>query len=187
MNDDTPDYSALEPPDRKAPEDYTHHERRAAILRRLVEVGSPTGVTQARLAERYAVHESTISRDMDRLRVSVGEHLGTEAKFTTRTLYYHVVEELLDADDWKATKAAWDVAMDWNEWLAEIGEQRREPDRSEVDVDMRSRAVDVEYTVVREGDDELPTTADGSPDHTALGFTAAPAEPEEAGQEESDE
>ena len=170
MTANLPNYAALEPPDGKPVAEYSTHERRAEILRLLREAGSPFAIKQVRLADRYNVHESTISRDMDRLRESVAEYLGQDAKLTTRTLLEKTVRELQNEGEWKQ---AWDVVMDWNEWLAEVGEQHREPARSEVDV--RSRHAEVAYTVVREGDDEpLPTTEDGTVDHEDLGFTSAP-------------
>jgi hypothetical protein len=174
MADNLPDYSALEPPAEKPPAEYSHHERRAEILRRLVDAGSPAAVNQSDLADRYDVHDSTVSRDMDRLRESVNHHLGKSAKFTTRTLYQHVVDELLEEDDWRATKAAWDVAIEWNEWLQEIGEQHKEPDRVEADV--RSRATEVQYRVVRGDGDSVDAseTGDTRDDYEELGFTAAP-------------
>lgn len=46
-----------------------------------------------------------------------------------------MVREFIDADDWRATKAAWDVRADYDNWLAGIGEQHREPKRSELDMD----------------------------------------------------
>jgi predicted ArsR family transcriptional regulator len=180
MSSDLPDYSALEPPAGTDPTDYTHHERRAEILRLITKAGTPTAINQSDLADRYGVHDSTISRDMDRLRESVNDHLGTSAKFTTRTLYQHVVEELLDEKDWKATKAAWDVAMDWNDWLQEVGEQHREPDRLEADV--RSRTTEVQYRVVRgdpeadvDGDTPDSATTTDTAGYEDLGFTAAPS------------
>ncbi|WP_331235146.1 hypothetical protein [Natronorarus salvus] len=181
MTDNLPDYTAIEPPETKPIEEYTTHERRADLLRRLVDAGSPFAINQTRQADRYGVHRSTISRDMDRLRESVDDRLGADAKLTTRVLFESIIGELLEASDWKAKKAAWDVVMDWNEWLADLGEQHREPKRSELDVDMRSRHSEVSYKIVREGDDEpLPTiqTEDGEDvvDYEALGFTSGPSE-----------
>lgn len=174
MTENQPDYSRIKPPDGKSPEEYTTHERRGDILQAIVESGEPSAVNQRELAEKYEVHESTVSRDMDRLRESITEHLGTDAKFTTRTLYQHVVQELLAEDDWRATKAAWDVVQEWNDFLVSIGEQHREPQRSKLDVDMRSR--EVAYEVVRDGEGEpLPTTEAGDVDHEELGFTTGPA------------
>lgn len=175
MTEDLPNYAALEPPESKPIEEYTHHERRAALLRRIRDVGSPYAITQTRQAERFGVHRSTISRDMDRLRESIDAHLGGDAKLTTQALFESIIEELLDVDDWKATKAAWDIVMDWNDWLADLGVQHREPRQSSLDVEMRSRNLDVAYHVVREESGEsLPTTTTGDVDYDELGFTSAP-------------
>lgn len=176
MTDNLPNYAAMEPPDDKPVEEYTTHERRAEILQLLKRAGSPFAIKQVRLADRFDVHESTISRDMDRLRESIDDTLGQDAKMTTRVLLEKTVRELQDDGEWKQ---AWDVMMDWNEWLADLGEQYREPRKSELGVDVSSRHAEVSYQVVREGDEEpLPTveTAEGeSVDHDALGFTSAPA------------
>jgi len=174
MTENLPDYATFEVPDGKAPTAYSTHERRAELLRIIRSAGTPHAVTQSRLAERFDVHRSTISRDMDRLRESVADHLGDDAKLTTRVLFEKTVRELQNEGEWKQ---AWDVVMDWNEWLADLGEQHREPAKSELDV--RSRHSEVAYTIVREGDDEpLPTTDDDAGgetvDHEALGFTSSP-------------
>jgi hypothetical protein len=117
---------------------------------------------------------------MDRLRESIGSRLGDDAKLTTQILYEEVVTDLLTEEDWKAKKAAWDIVMDWNEWLADLGEQHREPDKSEVDVEMETRTTEVSYTVVR-GEDLDGLRAGGSDpdagqerDYEELGFTRAP-------------
>ena len=181
MTENLPDYSTINPPDEKPKPEFDHHERRADLLRRVITAGSPYAVNQSDLADEYAVDRSTICRDMKRLRESVDDALGADAKLTARAVFERVLEDLQDADDWRASKAAFDAVMDWQNWLAELGEQHREPNRSELDVDVRSRGVDVSYQVVREGEDEpLPTTdaGDGTGeqvDHEALGFTSGPA------------
>ena len=181
MTENLPDYSTIKPPDEKPKPKFDHHERRADLLRRVISAGSPYAVNQSELADEYAVDRSTICRDMKRLRESVDDALGDDAKLTARTVFERVLEDLHDADDWRASRAAFETVMRWQEWLAELGEQHREPNRSELDVDIRSRSVDVSYQVVREGEDEpLPTTdmGDGTGeqvDHEALGFTSGPA------------
>lgn len=112
MTTNIPNYTTMEPPDEKPIKEYSTHERRAAILQQVKRAGSPFSVKQAALADRYGVHESTISRDMDRLRESVAAHLGQDAKLTTRSLLEKTVRELHAEGEWKA---AWDVMMDWNE------------------------------------------------------------------------
>lgn len=173
MTDNLPNYAAVEPPADEPPEEYSTHERRAALLRRIQEAGSPFAINQSDQADRFGVHRSTITRDMDRLRESVDEHLADDAKLTTRVLFESITEELLAADDWKAKKAAFDMAMDFNQWLADLGEQHREPDRLEADVHTQSS--EVQYRVVREeAAEELPTDDSGTPDFEALGFAEGP-------------
>lgn len=167
MSDKNPNYLAIDPPDGKPVEDYSPPERRAEILQLLIEAGSPFAIKQCRLADRYGVHESTISRDMDRLRESVDHHLGADAKLTTRAVFEKTVRELQAEGEWKS---AWDVVMDWSSWLADRGAIEREPMRSELDV--RQATVDVAYRVVREGDPDEVLDADPG----ELGFSAAPAE-----------
>ena len=177
------DYATVDVPAEKSPADYQYTERRADILDVVLRAGSPNRMRQSDLADRYDVDQSTISRDMDAISDYVAEQLGNRAKLTTRAAFQRVVNDLLDEDDWKAKKAAFDVVMDWSEWLADRGELERAPRRSEVDmdVDMRSRRSEVSYQVVREGEDEpLPTTEtdDGEEtvDYEALGFSSGPAE-----------
>ena len=178
MTDNLPDYAAIKVPDGKPASEYSHHERRADLLRRIITAGSPYAINQSDLAAEYDVDRSTVCRDLKRLRESIDDTLGADAKLTARAVFERALLDLRNADDWRASKAAFDMAMDWQDWLANIGEQDREPDRSEIDMDVRSRRTEVAYHVVREGDgeaDPLPTTdEDDTVDYEALGFTSAP-------------
>jgi len=129
MGKNDPDYYHVDVPGKKAPEDYTYVERRAEILNLILERGSPHGVKQARLAERYDVSESQISQDMDRLRSHVDNHLGRSAKMTTRALYQKTIEDLRDEGEYRE---AFEVAMEWNRWLQDIGKQETEPEKHEI-------------------------------------------------------
>lgn len=186
MTDNLPNYLAVETPDGKPFPEYTTHERRAYLCARVIESGDPYALNQPDEASRFSVHQSTISRDMDRIRESVGEHIGRAAKIRTASMLEWLTDELRDADDWRAKTALFDRVMRYNEWLADIGEQDREPNRSELDV--RSRHSEVSYQVVREGDGEpLPETDAGGVDYAELGFTAAPGMTNGHGDGESDE
>jgi hypothetical protein len=170
------DYTNVDIPDDKPPEEYHYTERRAELLQFIERAGSPARMNQSDLADRYGVDQSQVSRDLDALGEFVEDALGSRATLTTRALFKRVVTDLLDEDDWRAKKAAWEVTREWNDWLADTGHQHREPDKAEVDVDMDARTTEVSYTIVREGDlEELPTTDGGAVDHEAVGFTKAPA------------
>lgn len=140
-----PNYYAYKIPRHKQPEDYTYIERRAEILQYILQRGSPYAVHQSRLADRYGVTDGQISQDMDRLRKHVTEHLGDEAKLTTRTVFEKTVRELQAQGEWKD---AWDVVMDWNNWLADIGEQRREPTHVAQDVSVDDGTTTESYSIL---------------------------------------
>lgn len=172
MTENLPNYDSIEPPADKPRSEYSTHERRAEVWQAIRSAGSPGRVNKAALAREYGVHRSTIYRDFERLREWVDDSLGEDAKLTTRAVFEKVVDELLASDDWRAKKAALDAVMDWNEWLAELGEQHREPDRLEADV--RSRAESVRYEVLQEAPSDLPTDDGGGVDYEALGFAEGP-------------
>lgn len=88
---------------------------------------------------------------MERLRESIGDSLGNNAKLTAKAVFEETLADLRAADDWRASKAAFDVVMEWNEWLGDIGEQEREP------IDIRSSwaaDLDPEDASEAEGDRE---------------------------------
>lgn len=140
-----PNYYAYDIPQDKPPKDYTYIERRAEILQYILKRGSPYAVHQSRLADRYGVTDGQISQDMDRLRKHITEHLGDEAKFTTRTVFEKTVCELQAQGEWKA---AWDVVMDWNKWLADIGEQHRKPGHFIQDVAVNDGNSTESYSII---------------------------------------
>ena len=131
-----PDYYQVDVPQQKAPEDYHYTERRAEILQLILDRGTPHGINQNRLAERYDVSPSQISQDMDRLRSHVDQHLGRQAKMTTRAAYQQTVQKLQEDGEWKK---AWDVVMEWNRWLQDIGKQEKEPDKHEISGELNSQ------------------------------------------------
>jgi hypothetical protein len=172
MTRNLPNYDAIEPPEEKPREEYGTHERRAEVWRAIKSAGSPARLNKAALARRYDVARKTVYRDFERLREWADDTLADDAKLTSQAVFQKVVDELLGAEDWRAKKAAFDAVMDWNEWLAALGEQHREPDRVEADV--QTRGADVQYQIVREEPD-LPTDDAGGVDFEALGFAEGPS------------
>jgi len=173
MTENLPNYDAIEPPENTPVEEYGTHERRADLWRRIKQAGSPARVNKAALAREYGIARKTVYRDFDRLQEWCDESLGDDAKLTARAVFEKAVADLQAADDWRATKAAFDCVMDWQEWLADLGEQHREPDKVEADVRARTEAV--RYEVVDDAQPDLPTTDDtGEVDFEALGFAEGP-------------
>ena len=113
---DHPDYRAIEPPADTPPEEWHWRERRAELLDYITQAGGPENITQSRLADRYGVDQSTISRDIDRLGEYVGDTLGDDVHLSLYALRGRVVAELLAEDDWRATAKAWEIALEHADW-----------------------------------------------------------------------
>lgn len=144
MGKNDPDYYHVDVPQGKDPKDYEWWERRAEILGLILERGTPHGIKQSRLAERYGVSDSQISQDMARLRQHVDHHLGREAKLTTRAAYQKTVQKLQEKGEWKE---AWQVIMDWNNWLQDIGKQEREADKLDISGELTTEHVEKKMLV----------------------------------------
>jgi transcriptional antiterminator len=133
MSDSTTDYRAIEVPEDTPPEEYAYTVRRAEILHLVEEAGHPDAINQSRLAERYGVARSTISRDFDRIREYYREHLGTHRHAITAAAYRKAIKEYIDRGEYSE---AIDALESWNEWLREEGVRDTEAEELEVSGDL---------------------------------------------------
>ena len=186
-------YFEVNVPDDKNPQEYSYTERRAEILNLILRKGSPSGINQTHLAKRYDVSQPMISKDFDVLGDCVNDRIGNAAKLQTRAAFNRIFEDLIEAEDedgnpdYRAKKWAWDMVMDFNEWLGDMGKQERAPKRSEIDLDadVRRRSSEIAYHVehtIDSGDQEVPDDLDDAAaidvefdaDLDVEGFTAEP-------------
>lgn len=116
------------------PEDYTYNERRAELLRFAIEAGHPDMLSRKRFAERYDVHPSTITRDIQALREDIHEDLSSDAEMVSAIIYRKAIKEKADRGDYME---AVQLVESWNEWLFNTGQQEKAPDRMEMDLDAR--------------------------------------------------
>jgi hypothetical protein len=126
------DYSAVEVPEQKRPTAYHYTERRAEILEIVLRAGGPAAVNQASLAERYEVDRSTISRDLDRISDAITDRLGDHIDLTVKAAFDRAIEQLQEEGEYQE---AFEIALDWSDWLAERGHVEREPDELAVDIE----------------------------------------------------
>lgn len=119
------DYAQVDVPDEKHPTEYHYTERRSEILQIVLRAGGPAAVNQSTLADRYDVDRSTISRDLDRLSESIADQLGSHIDLTVKAAFDRAVEELQEEGEYRE---AFDVALDWSEWLADRGHIAQKPD-----------------------------------------------------------
>lgn len=186
MGDDI-EYRQVNVPDTPR-EEYTYVERRAEILQLIERAGHPGALNKSELGRRYDVSHTSIGRDFDALAEYYAGNVGEQSAMLTETVYQKAIRELQsEGEHYKAAK----VLEMWNNWLFDRGAQEKAPNRSELDVDMRSRSAEVAYQIVRPGDDEsLPTVSDSGEDdvedsedseidYEAIGFTAWPNKEDE--------
>jgi len=116
---DSTDYSTVEVPTTKPPEEFTYQERRADLLRQIRDLGHPSMIHQGEAAERYGVSQGQISKDLSRLAESVREHIVDRDRraFTVDSVVRRSIQGLLEDDEYR--KAA-QTAMEWDEWLTEF-------------------------------------------------------------------
>ena len=154
------DYAAIEVPDDKDPSDFHWSERRAEILEIVIRNGSPF-INQSRLAERYDVNPSTISRDMDKIEDDVRGHLGRRASLMARSAMEDVINALddaIDEGDWRAAETKFRVVMSWQDYLADRGAIERAPAKHEIDATVREAESGTEaYEIIPDDEAEALT------------------------------
>lgn len=121
-------YNNIDIPEDKDPKDYTYLERRAELLKLILNAGHPRAINQTQICKRYGVSRSQISHDIKAL----GEHLGKQSKedieLITEAIYQKGIRELQKkGKHYKAIKA---VNL-WNEWLFNTGKIEKEPNKVE--------------------------------------------------------
>jgi|APHM01.1.fsa_nt_gi hypothetical protein len=111
-------YRAVEPSAEKPPTEYNYVERRAEILDLIEEAGHPDALTKTRLAERYDVSNSQITKDFKRIRSYIKETLGHQRHAMSEALYQKAIRHHVDNNDFNKAIAALES---YNDWLREEG------------------------------------------------------------------
>jgi hypothetical protein len=123
------DYSQIEPPADKPPEEYHYTERRAEIFKLIEQKGHPWGFNKSQLGRRYGVSDQQIHKDFDRLKDWYGDRIGDDATQASDLAYRRIVQEHMDNGDYEKARRALDS---WNGWLEARGYEDKEPDKHEV-------------------------------------------------------
>lgn len=125
------DYSNIEIPRDKPPTDWTYAERRAEILKLILEAGHPGLVSRTELAKRYGVTPTQITMDINQITEGIREHMGKDADLVTQAVYQKAIKGHLKSDDLKDHKTAADLIKSWNEHLYRAGIRKAAPDQIE--------------------------------------------------------
>ncbi len=131
MNDDDADridYRTIPIPADTPPEDYTFAERRAEILRRIEDVGTPDRLNGVNLADRYDCTPENIYNDFDILGEYVEATVGERVDLTINSVFRRSIRGLLEQKEYrKASK----TASEYGEWVRDRHELEEIFDRLE--------------------------------------------------------
>lgn len=133
----THDYARVSYPEGRpekagAMDDFDAAQRRAWLLDKIYELGTPTRINQSEVSEYFGVGQTIISRDInDELAPYVEDHLGERVGMMSDVVFKAAVEKLMDDDD--PYKAAKTMEM-FNAWLQSTGEQDSETTTEDITV-----------------------------------------------------
>ena len=131
------DYAAVNyPSDRDhepgAMDDFDAAQRRAWLLNRIYELGTPQRINQSEVCDYFDVPQSIISRDLrTEITPYIEDKLGDRARMMSDVVFKSAVEQLMDKDE--PYKAAKTMKL-FNEWLQSTGEQDSETATDEIEV-----------------------------------------------------
>jgi hypothetical protein len=126
------DYDAVNVLDGKPREEYSYVERRVEILDRIERAGHPDVLNKSQLAREHGVSHTSIGWDFDALAESVTENLDCDHSFVMDRVLRGAVRNLVeDGEHYKTMKAA----EMWYDFLADVGEVTRAPERRELDME----------------------------------------------------
>lgn len=97
---DEPNYNAVEVPTDVPPSELHYTQRRAEILEIVMAAGHPSAISQAQLAERFEVSQSTISRDLDRIDEYFRQNTGRRRDLESHAVYRRVIRELINEEEY---------------------------------------------------------------------------------------
>jgi len=135
--DYTHDYARVNYPDDRpeepgAMDDFDAAQRRAWLLDKIYELGTPTRINQSKVSEYFGTDQTIISRDInDELAPYVEDHLGNRVGMMSDVVFKAAVEKLMESDE--PYQAAKTMQM-FNEWLQSTGEQDSETSTEDITV-----------------------------------------------------
>ena len=101
-------------------------KRRQEILQLIIKAGHPRAISQSSLAKHYGVSQVAISKDISALAKELKEKMPNDAELITHVVMESAIKELSKGTPDQKFKAA-RLVMDWNNYLFEIGKQKRAP------------------------------------------------------------
>lgn len=127
-------YREINPPSDKPREDYTPAERRAEIFDMIEQAGHYRNLQKSyeQIGNRFGVSHEQIRKDINTILEWKEENLSPHARVELETLKTKAVQELLDQGEYAE---AYDIMSEHYSNLQSMGEEKKEPDKHEVEGD----------------------------------------------------
>lgn len=120
-------YLDIDIPEGKNREEYSAGERRAELLKLLLAAGHPGNINQAALARTYKVTPQMLSKDMKAIKEEFIGKSTNDAEFITQAIFHKALKTMAKSDNQDSLFKAARLAKEWNDWLFDMGRQRRAP------------------------------------------------------------
>lgn len=130
----TPDYASIRIPDDKTKPRprWSYLERRAELLRLILEAGTSFGLSRTKMAEMYGKSISTITRDIQAVEYYLADNIDTKkVESMVVSTFQKAVKESLKDQKYGAERA-YRLSRDFVEYLQSIGKMQRAAERHEV-------------------------------------------------------
>lgn len=136
------DYHQIYTPEDKPKSEWSTNERRAWLLTQ-IEKTNPSDIKQVEVADEFGVSNVTIHKDINILKEWITKNMDYEAEYEVMRIFNKAMDQLEDDDP----EAAVEVAMQKIEFLQSVGEMHEEPDKKEIDQDVKaSGEVDITFS-----------------------------------------
>lgn len=96
-----PDYASIEVPTDVPPSELHYMQRRAEMYQIVMAAGHPEMVSQAQLADRFEVSQSTVSRDLDRIDEYLRQNVSGRRDLESHSVYRRSIRGLLQQEEYR--------------------------------------------------------------------------------------
>ena len=125
-------YLDIDIPEGKNREEYSAGERRSELLKVILAAGHPGNINQAALARTYGVTPQMLSKDMKAIKEEFIAKSSNDAEFITQAIFHKALKTMVKSEDPSILDKAARLAKEWNDWLFDIGRQKKVPQEMKI-------------------------------------------------------
>lgn len=120
-------YLDIDIPEGKDRKEYNFTERRAELLKLLLAAGHPGNINQAALARTYGITPQMLSKDVKAIKEEFIGKSTNDAEFITQAIFHKALKIMAKSEAPQQLFMAAKLAKEWNDWLFDMGRQKRSP------------------------------------------------------------